>query len=214
VEGSLLITPDFRGRTLREIDFAGQSPSLTIGKFRAYDFFGDGSFYLLDTPGHDVGHLAGLARTTTNPDTFIFMGGDICHHGGELRPTPYLPIPDNVQFPLPESIRSQISVCPGAAQFHKINTKRGREPNNPFFDPIITVDMAQAVQTIEDSQVADAQSNVFYVSAHDATIEGSIEFFPHPANEWKEKGWKEKTLWKFLGDLALAASQETMGAST
>ena len=199
---------------MREIDFTDQSAPLTIGKFRAYDFFGDGCFYLLDTPGHDVGHLAGLARTTTNPDTFIFMGGDICHHGGALRPTPSLPIPDGVQFPLPESIRSRVSVCPGAAQFHQINIKRGREPNQPFFDPGLTVDMAQAVQTIEDSQVADSQSNIFCILAHDSTIEGSVEFFPQPANEWKEKGWKEKTLWKFLGHLALAASKENVGGSS
>jgi hypothetical protein len=198
---------------LREIDF-GASPSLKVGNFRAYDFFGDGSFYLLDTPGHDVGHLAGLARTTTNPDTFIFMGADICHHGGELRPTPNLPIPNDVKFPVPDSIRSPVSVCSGAAQFHRLNIKLGREPNRPFFDPVLAIDMAQAVQTIEDTQAADAQSNVFCILAHDTTIEGTVEFFPHTANEWKGKGWKEKTLWNFLGDLALAAGEETIVVAT
>lgn len=38
----------FRGRQLREIDFTNAFP---IGDFRAVDFFGDGSFYLLDSPG-------------------------------------------------------------------------------------------------------------------------------------------------------------------
>ncbi len=68
---------------MREIDF--QEP-LTIGSFSAVDFFGDGSFYLLNSPGHAIGHMSGLARTSTNPDTFIFMGGDLCHHGGQMRP--------------------------------------------------------------------------------------------------------------------------------
>lgn len=43
-----------RGRNLREIDFEGAG-SLRIGKFPAVDFFGDGSFYLLDSPGHAIG---------------------------------------------------------------------------------------------------------------------------------------------------------------
>lgn len=50
-----------------------------LGPFqRAYDFFGDGSFWLIDTPGHMPGHLGGLALT--GPDEWVFMGGDCCHH--------------------------------------------------------------------------------------------------------------------------------------
>ena len=40
------------GRELKEISFDG---STIIGAFQAYDYFGDGSFYLLDVPGHAVG---------------------------------------------------------------------------------------------------------------------------------------------------------------
>ncbi|KAI4216357.1 MAG: hypothetical protein LQ351_001367 [Letrouitia transgressa] len=39
---------DYEGRNLREIPFA---TDLQMGGCRAFDFFGDGSFYLLDTPG-------------------------------------------------------------------------------------------------------------------------------------------------------------------
>ena len=28
-----------------------------IGGFRSYDWFGDANFYLLDTPGHTIGHI-------------------------------------------------------------------------------------------------------------------------------------------------------------
>jgi glyoxylase-like metal-dependent hydrolase (beta-lactamase superfamily II) len=45
---------------------------------RAYDFFGDASFFLLDTPGHMPGHLAGLALV--GPNEWVFMGGDCAHH--------------------------------------------------------------------------------------------------------------------------------------
>ena len=44
---------------------------------RVYDYFGDNSLYLLDSPGHMVGHLMALARTGENE--FIIMGGDGCH---------------------------------------------------------------------------------------------------------------------------------------
>ncbi|KAF4960384.1 hypothetical protein FGADI_1031 [Fusarium gaditjirri] len=175
---------DFEGRELREIDF--EHKSLQIGPFRASDF-GDGSFYLLDTPGHDIGHLSGLARTTTGPpDTFIFMGGDLCHHAGETR---YLLL--------------HLSQCPGSA-FDDMNTKRGRTAGETFFDPAIGVDKELAVKTIKEAQKADAKDNVFFVFAHDMTIFDVIDTFPKQANDWKEKSWKEKTLWKFLNDFQAA----------
>jgi glyoxylase-like metal-dependent hydrolase (beta-lactamase superfamily II) len=50
-----------------------------LGPFpQAYDFFGDGSFYLVSTPGHMAGHLGAIALTGLNE--WVFMGGDCCHH--------------------------------------------------------------------------------------------------------------------------------------
>lgn len=40
---------DYEGRPLRQIEF--DDSSITIGQFKATDYFGDGSFYLLDSPG-------------------------------------------------------------------------------------------------------------------------------------------------------------------
>jgi glyoxylase-like metal-dependent hydrolase (beta-lactamase superfamily II) len=190
---------------LREVDFSNSS--LKIGKFPALDFFGDGSFYLLDAPGHDWGHINGLVRTTSNPDTFIFLGGDSVHHGAELRPTPYIPIPDQVQFALPEKVRAQgITACPDGSKFREFNVSRGRKPDEPFFDPVLVVDMADAVETIEKAKEADAQDDVFFIFAHDYTIQGVVDFFPQSVNGWKEKGWKQKHQWNFLGDLTIGAT--------
>ncbi|KIW62488.1 hypothetical protein PV04_10661 [Phialophora macrospora] len=51
----------------------------SFGPFsKAFDFFGDGSFLLLDAPGHMPGHMMGLARTAQ--DEYVVMGGDCCHH--------------------------------------------------------------------------------------------------------------------------------------
>ncbi|KAI6754572.1 hypothetical protein HG530_012324 [Fusarium avenaceum] len=196
---------DFEGRHFREINFE-ESP-LQIGPFRAFDFFGDGSFYLLNTPGHSIGHLAGLARTTANPDTFILMGGDLCHHGGELRPSQYLPCPKDLSehLSLSDSLRLRLSQCPGSV-FDDLNVKRGRKPGETFFDPAIGFDIEQAIQTIKDVQQADAQDNVFFIPAHDMSVAGIIDEFPRTANDWKAKGWREKTFWKFLEDFETAIS--------
>ncbi|KAI0344766.1 Metallo-hydrolase/oxidoreductase [Trametopsis cervina] len=57
-------------------DFKSVSP---LGTFtHAIDFFGDGSLYLIDTPGHCPGHICALARVAAN--TFVFLAGDLCHH--------------------------------------------------------------------------------------------------------------------------------------
>ncbi|PCH43491.1 Metallo-hydrolase/oxidoreductase [Wolfiporia cocos MD-104 SS10] len=50
-----------------------------VGPFpHALDFYGDGSLYIVDTPGHLPGHLCVLARTS--PDGgWIFLAGDAAH---------------------------------------------------------------------------------------------------------------------------------------
>lgn len=65
---------ELEGRDVKEIEFADDATR--IGGLQSYDYFGDGSFYLLATPGHEVGQLNGLARVTKNPDTFILLGAD------------------------------------------------------------------------------------------------------------------------------------------
>ena len=45
------ITEKFRGRPTREAEFKSDRMGLRIGGFAAFDYFGDGSFYLLDAPG-------------------------------------------------------------------------------------------------------------------------------------------------------------------
>ncbi|KAF7979826.1 hypothetical protein HWV62_40906 [Athelia sp. TMB] len=64
------------GQKVRYIDFALGKP---LGPFsKAIDYFGDGSFYLIDAPGHSAGHLCALART--GPNQFVLLAADCCHH--------------------------------------------------------------------------------------------------------------------------------------
>ncbi|KAH8704020.1 hypothetical protein BGW36DRAFT_355400 [Talaromyces proteolyticus] len=53
-----------------------------LGPFKnAYDFFGDGSFWLIDAPGHCPGNLAALARVKRKDGKvkWAFLGGDCFH---------------------------------------------------------------------------------------------------------------------------------------
>ncbi|KDR78197.1 hypothetical protein GALMADRAFT_65036 [Galerina marginata CBS 339.88] len=64
------------GRT-RFLDTSDWDP---IGPFpRALDFFGDGSLYIIDAPGHLSGHVNILARTS-NDGAWIYLAGDSAHH--------------------------------------------------------------------------------------------------------------------------------------
>lgn len=193
---------------MREISFES---GLKIGAFDAEDYFSDGSFYLLSTPGHTIGHISGLARTSTNPDTFIFMGGDLCHHGGELRPSKHLPIPNEIS-PNPFQRRpGSGSVCPGAMCHHLLRD-RGRSVTEPFFDPNLGHDIPECIRTIQKTQEVDADENVFFISAHDDTIEGVVDLFPKYANDWKAKGWAAKLKWAFLRDFKDAIEGSTARA--
>lgn len=69
-------------RKITFIDFSGASDREVISPFgtfdRAVDLYGDGSLYLVDSPGHMPGNLALVARVA--PDSFLFLAGDTCHN--------------------------------------------------------------------------------------------------------------------------------------
>ena len=182
--------PPSRGRNVFEIDFSS-SPCTKVADFPAFDFFGDGSFYLLDTPGHAIGHMGALARTTTSPDTFIFMGGDLSHHGGQLRPSKHLHIP------------AQLSGnWQTGSSFETLLLSRTGSTERPFFLSAAAqvVDEEALARTRSKAQKADAQENIWLVCAHDPVISHLADFFPASANDWKAKGWRSKSLWSFLDD--------------
>ena len=206
-EATLLET-DFEGRSLREIRFDKQTK---IGRFHSFDYFGDGSFYLLDTPGHTVGHICGLARTSSNPDTFVFMGGDASHHGGEFRPTQYTPIPKEIK-PSPLKRRAGGHVCPGdlLQQIH-----RKGSADEPFY--LVTKnfahDKAVADWTIDGLGEFDAHENVLMLMAHDDVVVDPAQFgfYPESINDWYEKSVGKNIKWLFLGDFEEAVEAKDKG---
>ncbi|KIK54090.1 hypothetical protein GYMLUDRAFT_88239 [Collybiopsis luxurians FD-317 M1] len=178
------VFPEFPDAQLRESDFAGreveelswETAHLTIAGLRAFDFFGDGSFYVLDTPGHCSGHLSALARV--KEDSFVLLGGDVCHHPGQLRPN--LHIQRNIPYSgdILIDLSQPILTVPG--------------------QPSAYGDKPTALATLEKIQLLDAHPDIFVILAHDSTLEGIINLFPETVNNWKEFGWKHKAVWAFM----------------
>lgn len=197
---SPILESAYEGRELRQISFSGSG--LKIGRFPAFDYFGDGSFYLLDSPGHAIGHMCGLARVTSSPDSFILMGGDAGHHGGEFRPSQYLPLPNSI-LPHPFDLRAS-HPCPGEIFDHLLSNG---DRTKPFFKIQTAkdgrashVDSEEAQETVKKVIEADASDNILLAIAHDASLLDVVDFFPNYANNFMEKGWVEKSRWLFLKD--------------
>ncbi len=206
-ESSPVLESAYAGREVREISFRG---GLKLGRFPALDYFGDGSFYLLASPGHEFGHMCGLARTTSSfamqpqhmadRDTFIFMGGDIAHHGGEFRPSVYRPLPSLLpDFPLfPKSASAAVRPpCPGELLATIHCTQSATEP---FYTSNRADDHDKTIESVWKMMEFDARDTIFVVLAHDATLLDVVDCYPATANDWYAKEWAKKSRWLFLND--------------
>lgn len=207
-EDAMVLDDDMAGRLVHEIDFAAKP--LRVGGFEAFDYFGDGSFYLLNAPGHSIGHMTALARVASggvDGDSFVFMGADACHHPGVLRPTVYSPLPAHVH--LPSISRSSdgspggVQVCPGEILQQ---LQHNGDATQPFFQvsPVLFPDHAAAQETVRKIAEFDAAANIFVILAHDESIKYHIDLFPQAINGWRAKGLQSSTRWLFCKDFAKA----------
>lgn len=193
------------GHELKEIMF---DTSLKIGRFRAHDFFGDGSFYLLDVPGHATGHMAGLVRTTAT--TFVLLGADTCHLAGCIRPSEYNPLPaslgqsDGLDPYFPPSCP-----CSMFTSFHPVASTEEEARVTPYYTASETAgsaykDPKAANESIKGLAEFDAHPNVFVCLAHDTGLLGILPLLndgEEDIGDWKSKGYKEATTWRFLNEL-------------
>ncbi|KAF8189890.1 hypothetical protein K438DRAFT_1832269 [Mycena galopus ATCC 62051] len=182
---SALVPSDLAGRKLTPIDFNAES-LLVIGGLKAFDFFGDGSFYILDVPGHQAGHVCGLARVT--PTSFVFMGADACHHAGVLRPTSKL----HRHVPCPGELLAATRFSVSPAHIHN----PGSDSQGAEFD--LASRPPKAHDSIHKIGDFDANADVFVVLAHDESIGHIIRPYPASLDQWQAKGWKKEATWAFL----------------
>ncbi|KAF7326428.1 Metallo-beta-lactamase superfamily protein [Mycena sanguinolenta] len=172
-----------------------------IGGFKAHDYFSDGSLYILDVPGHQAGHTCALARVT--PNSFLFLGADICHHPGVFRPTSKL----HQHVPCPGALlaATRISISPSHVQAPSFiagefdlasrTTPLLAIPDKGYFEDPVT-----ARASIEKMTDFDANADVLVVIAHDESLGGVIGALPASLDEWKAKGWKKEGTWAFLDE--------------
>ncbi|KAF7335343.1 Metallo-beta-lactamase superfamily protein [Mycena sanguinolenta] len=194
-----LQTSDLADRKVTKIDFT--KANLTFSGLNAIDYFGDGSFYLVNTPGHLPGHLTALARTT--PTTFILLGGDTFHHVGEARPRPLF----QQNFPCPahllEESKSAISTdffwspLSRDGAFDMLSRSRqflaiSDQPDSFYADPVT------AQVSLEKLAKFDADPDILVLVAHDLSLRSYLPYFPAYLNHWKARGLKEANVWNFI----------------
>ncbi|CAK5278354.1 unnamed protein product [Mycena citricolor] len=189
---------DLAGRTVTKIDFS--KANTTFSGLKAVDYFGDGSFYLLDTPGHLAGHITALARTTSS--SFLVLGGDTFHHPGAIRPRPAF----QQQYPCPAHLLEDAKTI-STEYFWSPKSRAGAfdlpsrpeqlfalsdSPNSFFADPVVSqISVAKLANF-------DADPDFFVVISHDISLRGAIPVFPAYLNRWKHDQLKENTVWGFL----------------
>lgn len=202
----------FKDREMEEISLQNAEHSgqhLQIAGLDAIDYLGDGSLYLLSAPGHLAGHICGLARTTE--DTFIFMGADVAHFPGVLRPAQLVPLPELLPESLMLDSRFYQTPCPCSAFEHlRSDSDKSVHKTEPFYDISRSEhsaysDRERAIKDIQSVQILDASSSILVCLAHDPTL---LEVLPtlnrepsQDLNQWKEKSWKEQCRWRFLNQL-------------
>ncbi|KAI0441741.1 beta-lactamase-like protein [Xylaria telfairii] len=206
IEASMLGWPKAATAEFNETDIANREVveisedqfTVEIGGLPAYDYFGDGSFYVLSAPGHSVGHLNALARIGSEPESYILMAADSVQLGDEFRPSAAVPLPGAVDEP-------GISPWPCPKEtLLKLHPESSA--TSPFFglDPCFPYDLQKARETVKRIQAFDADNRVLVVFAHDIEIYNTPECYQKLANNWYSKGWKLASRWKFLVDIQMA----------
>ncbi|KAJ7103710.1 beta-lactamase-like protein [Mycena crocata] len=193
-----LLASDFAGRNVTQLNIAQMN--LTFSGLKAFDYFGDGSFYLLNTPGHEAGHMTALARVT--PTSFIVLGGDSFHHAGQARPRPQF----QRNYPCPSHLLKETKSSISTDYFWSPNSRDGVFDMRSRAQQLLSVsDVADSLyrdpvkSEVSLAKIAtfDADPDFLVVVAHDQTWFGSLPLFPSSINGWKKSGLKERTVWNF-----------------
>ncbi|KAJ7677226.1 beta-lactamase-like protein [Mycena rosella] len=190
---------DFAGHDITELDF--DATNLTFSGLPALDYFGDGSFYLLNTPGHLAGHITALARVT--PSSFVVLGADTGHHPGQLRPRPDFqrayPCPAHLLAESKTAVSTQYFWSP-ASHTNVFDVHSRAQPLLSVPDKPNSGDADPVAARVSLDKIADfdADADFFVVLAHDLTLLDVLPYFPASLNAWRGEGLKDEAAWAFL----------------
>ncbi|KAJ7696460.1 beta-lactamase-like protein [Mycena rosella] len=190
---------DFAGHNVTELNFS--TTNLSFSSLKAIDYFGDGSFYLLNTPGHLPGHISALARVT--PTSFISLGGDTFHHAGEARPRPEF----QKNFPCPAHLLEETKTSISTDYFWSPKSRDGAFDMQSRAQQLLAIsdlpdsfyaDPVRSQVSLEKLATFDADPDIFVIVAHDRSLVSSLPHFPASLNGWKASHLKERTAWNFV----------------
>ncbi|KAJ7759209.1 beta-lactamase-like protein [Mycena metata] len=201
--------PTFPNATLQESDLAGReitkinftTASLNFRGLSAIDYFGDGSLYLLNTPGHLPGHMSALARVT--PTSFVLVGGDVFHYAGQMRPRPAF----QTNFPCPAHLLEETKSSISTDFFWSPHSEDGAFDLRSRAQQLLAISdtpdsfyAAPITAQVSQDKVAafDADPDVFVLIAHDISLRSTLPYFPASLNNWQAIQLKEKTVWNFV----------------
>ncbi|KAJ7327575.1 beta-lactamase-like protein [Mycena albidolilacea] len=185
---------DFAGHDITRVNFS--NAKLTFSGLKAVDYFGDGSFYLVDTLGHLPGHLTALVRVT--PKSFVVLGGDTFHHAGQARPRP--PVPE--ELPLPRAPLRRIQAAPHREMPAYIGLPFQQRAEAFLSISNLTdsfyADPAKAIVSLDKVASFDADPDFFVITAHDVSLRSALPYFPAYLNGWQASKLKEKAVGNFI----------------
>ncbi|KAL3467228.1 hypothetical protein BJX64DRAFT_283950 [Aspergillus heterothallicus] len=151
----------------------------------------------VDTPGHCLGHMSGLARTTPGPvsssssssssnssnsSTLILLGGDICHFPGVFRPSEALALPQHIPPGILDTDANYFPPICSCSIFTATHPQRDNIPpessshkSHPFYRVSTNasaayIDPAESQRSVDKLVQFDASPNALVCLAHDGTV--------------------------------------------
>ncbi|KAJ7334264.1 hypothetical protein DFH08DRAFT_965993 [Mycena albidolilacea] len=173
---------DLAGRDVKKIDFSAANH--TFSGLKAVDYFGDGSFYLLNTPG-------------------VTLGGDTFHHVDETRPRPQF----QHNFPCPAHLLGEAGTSISTDYFWSPHSRDGAfalpsRAAQLFADSDLpdafNADPVAFQVSLDKLTRFDADPDVFVLIAHDLSVRDALPHFPAYLTGWKASARKARTVWKFV----------------
>ena len=129
---ALMVQDGFKGCQVVELDFS--KSQLKVCRLHAIDWFNNGSFYLLEAPGHTNDHVMALACTAE--EKFVLFGGDTAC---KFCPMPLLPLPESISPSLFKSPKSpappSFCLCSIFEPIHPLADPKSTFWTTPFYEP-------------------------------------------------------------------------------
>ncbi|KAJ7097367.1 hypothetical protein C8R44DRAFT_989069 [Mycena epipterygia] len=193
---------DFAGHNITKLDFS--ATNLTFSGLKAIDYFGDGSFYLLDTPAPTRSYKRPRACYTDHIRLFGWR-----YVSSRWTSPPAASVPGEFSLPRAsvgedqEGRLHRLLLVPRVGMFDLLSRAQqffsiSDIPGSFYADPVTSQISLEKLATF------DANPNFFVIAAHDLSLVSSLPYFPASLNGWKASNLKASTVWNFVDTANLA----------